>query len=58
MFGALNDQLFAPQAIEDTARLHGGVAEIIPDLAHAMMLDANWEHAAERVLFWLDEVQA
>lgn len=58
VFGAQNDQLFPPQALEETARLHGGVAEIIPDLAHAMMLDANWEHAAERVLSWLDEVQA
>lgn len=58
VFGARDDQLFPPQAIEETARLHGAVTEIIPDLAHAMMLDANWEHAAERVAAWLEELPA
>jgi non-heme chloroperoxidase len=53
VFGAQDDLFFPPHAVEETARLHGVAAEIIPDLAHAMMLDANWERAAERLAAWL-----
>lgn len=56
VFGAQLDRLFPPQTIGDTARWHGGTAEIIPGLAHAMMLDANRERAAARIAAWLDEI--
>ena len=55
VFGAQLDRLFPPQTIGDTARWHGGTAEIISGLAHAMMLDANRERAAARLAAWLDE---
>ena len=52
--GAQDDLFFPPMLVEETARLHGVAAEIIPELAHAMMLDANWEQAAERMAAWLE----
>ncbi len=53
VLGAQNDLFFLPPALEETARLHGVAAEIIPDLAHVMMLDTRWERAAERLAVWL-----
>lgn len=57
VFAAQEDRLFPPQAIAETAKLHGGEAEIIPGLAHAMMLDANWEAAAQRLAAWLERIR-
>jgi len=54
VFGAQNDVFFPPHGIEETARLHGVTAEIVPDLAHAMMLDSNWTHSADRLAAWLE----
>jgi hypothetical protein len=28
-------------------------AEIFPDTAHAMMLERNWQHVADRIIAWL-----
>lgn len=53
VFGAQHDVFFPPPAIEETARLHGVAAEIIPDIAHVMMLDANWAQAADRLAVWV-----
>jgi len=55
--GAQEDLFFPPHMVEETARLHGVAAEIIPDLAHMMMLDAQWERGAERLATWLDQHQ-
>ena len=57
VYGAQEDLFFPPHMIEETARLHGVSAEIIPDLAHVMMLDVHWEHGAERLAAWLDQHQ-
>ena len=53
VFGAQNDAFFPPHGIEETARLHGVTAEIVPDLAHVMMLDSNWAHSADRLAAWV-----
>lgn len=57
VLGAQNDAFFPPHGIEETARLHGVTAEIIPDLAHVMMLDSNWERSAECIAAWLKRSQ-
>jgi hypothetical protein len=40
--------------VEETANLHAVEAEIIPGMAHAVMLDMNWEQAAQRLAAWLE----
>ncbi|MDP2397623.1 MAG: alpha/beta fold hydrolase [Burkholderiales bacterium] len=54
VFAAERDRLFPPQSVAETAQWHGGDVEILPDVAHAMMLDAGWRHAASRIAGWLD----
>ena len=38
-----------------TARAYGTKAEIFPDMAHDMMLEASWQQVADRMLSWLAE---
>jgi non-heme chloroperoxidase len=54
VMGAADDLFFPPALVEATAALHGVAAEIVPDTAHAMMLDANWEQTASRLAAWLE----
>jgi pimeloyl-ACP methyl ester carboxylesterase len=53
VFAAADDRLFPPHAVEGTARWHRGELEILPDMAHAMMLDLRWREAAQRIAAWL-----
>ena len=53
VLGAANDQLISPQEVVETACRLGVVAEVLPDIAHLMMLDTRWEMAAEQVEGWL-----
>ena len=43
--------------IESTARVYGVKAEIFPDMAHAMMLEPEWQRVADRIIGWLDGIQ-
>lgn len=54
VFAAAEDRLFPPSAVEGTAQWHRGELEILPDTAHAMMLDVRWREAAQRIAAWLD----
>lgn len=56
VFAAAADRLFPPPTLEDTALLHGATLEVVPDLAHAMMLDAGWRDAAARIDAWLSSL--
>jgi non-heme chloroperoxidase len=56
VLGGANDALFAPADIMLTARLNRTRAEIVPGVAHAMMLDAGWQAVADRILAWLPDV--
>ena len=47
VLGAAEDAFFPPSTIESTARRYGVSAEIFPDMAHAMMLDPDWQRAAD-----------
>jgi alpha-beta hydrolase superfamily lysophospholipase len=53
VLGAANDQLIAPHEVVATACRLGVTAEILPDMAHLMMLDTHWEEAAKRLEGWL-----
>jgi non-heme chloroperoxidase len=55
ILGAENDTLFPAETVAETARVHGTRAEIFPDMAHAMMLEAAWQRVADRILSWLAE---
>jgi pimeloyl-ACP methyl ester carboxylesterase len=53
VLGGGNDAFFPPQMIESTARIYGVTAEIFPEMAHAMMLEPEWQKAADRIIDWL-----
>jgi len=54
VLGAEKDFFISPPVVEATARVYGTRAEIIPDLAHAMMLEPGWRCVADRILRWLE----
>ena len=56
VLGAANDKAISPCEVEATARTYGTPAEIFPDMAHDMMLEASWQAVADRMLGWLDEL--
>lgn len=53
VMGARDDVLVAPSVIADTAAFYGVAPCLVPDLAHAMMMDLNWRSAAQEILRWL-----
>ncbi|MBN1563717.1 MAG: alpha/beta fold hydrolase [Anaerolineae bacterium] len=55
VIGAGSDTLFLPREVVGTARAYGTVAEILPDIAHDMMLEDRWQEVADRILAWLAE---
>lgn len=55
VLGADDDAFISPGALRETAWTYRTEAEIIPNVAHAMMLDHNWERVAERILAWLTD---
>lgn len=56
VLGAGKDALIAPLGARGTANLLGAAYRQIPDLGHAVMLDAGWESAAQAILGWLEEI--
>jgi alpha-beta hydrolase superfamily lysophospholipase len=55
VLGAARDNMLTPGEIEATARAYDAEAEIIPDVAHNMMLELRWQTVAQRILVWLEE---
>jgi len=55
ILGAEYDNAISPDQVHATARAYGVQAEIFPNMAHDMMLEANWKSVAERILSWLKE---
>jgi alpha-beta hydrolase superfamily lysophospholipase len=55
VLGAENDAVFSQAEICRTGRGYGAQTDIIPGIAHDMMLDTRWEAVAERIAEWLDE---
>jgi alpha-beta hydrolase superfamily lysophospholipase len=55
VLGAENDTIFSQKQHESTARAYNTQAEIILNIAHDIMLEANWRVVADRILTWLTE---
>jgi alpha-beta hydrolase superfamily lysophospholipase len=55
ILGAQNDNAISSDQVRATARAYNLKAEIFPNMAHDMMLEANWKSVAERILNWLKE---
>ncbi len=53
VIGAENDAFVYPGALAETARTYRTAAEVMPGMAHAMMLDHDWPSLAERMIGWL-----
>ena len=53
VIGAENDTVIFPGMVQATAQIYGTEAEIFPDMAHDVMLEAVWEKVAKRILEWL-----
>jgi alpha-beta hydrolase superfamily lysophospholipase len=56
VMGAADDRLISPSEVEATARAYQTQAEVLPDMAHDMMLEAGWHAVADRILIWLNEL--
>lgn len=54
VLGAEGDRISTPADARATAELYETSAAIVPGLAHMMMLERNWEVAAEPLLEWLE----
>jgi len=56
VMGAADDCLVSPSEVETTARAYQTQAEVLPCMAHDMMLEAGWRVVADRILIWLNEL--
>ncbi len=56
VLGAENNSFVYRSGLETTADTYRTKAEIFPGMAHAMMLDLNWESVAARIHGWLQEI--
>jgi pimeloyl-ACP methyl ester carboxylesterase len=53
VMGAAQDAFFSTGLIRSIARHYNAEVVIFPDMAHAMMLEANWKQPADHLLHWL-----
>jgi pimeloyl-ACP methyl ester carboxylesterase len=53
VLGAENDTLISRADVLATARLHRTEAEFFPGMAHAMMLEPDWQRVADRIVSWV-----
>jgi len=53
VLGAERDVLVPPAQAEQAARYFGTEAEIFPGMGHVMMLEADWQKAADRIIEWI-----
>ncbi|MGF2946017.1 alpha/beta hydrolase [Mycobacterium sp. Lab-001] len=55
VLAAQDDFVFSPRDTAATARAYGAEWQLIPHLAHDVMLDTRWQAAAEAIRLWLDQ---
>lgn len=53
VLGAAQDFFVSPPLVKATADAYDTTAVVFSDMAHAMMLDAGWQHVADYILEWL-----
>lgn len=56
VLGAVNDRIISARDVAQTGQAYGVKPEIVPGMAHDMMLESGWEVVAARIASWLDEV--
>ena len=56
MLGGADDQIISSQDVIATAELFNVSAEVMPNMAHLMMLDTGWERVVNRIDDWLNQV--
>ena len=56
VLGAQNDRICTPGDAQATARHHGVTATMVPGMAHMLMLEPQWEAAADALAAWLADV--
>lgn len=54
VLGAERDPFIYQGALEQTGKTYGTAPEVFAGMAHAMMIDYDWEKAAARILEWLE----
>lgn len=52
VIGAEKDGMVSSAAVQATARAYGSTAVVVSGMAHAMMLEPNWQAAAEAIRDW------
>ncbi len=55
VLGAEDDAMVGVAEVRRTGLAYGAHTEIVPGIAHDMMLDTRWEVVAERIVQWLEE---
>ena len=55
VLGAHDDRICTPGDAHATAHHHGVTASILPGMAHMLMLEPEWETAAETLAEWLEQ---
>ncbi len=53
--GAQYDRLVSPAIVRATAHYYRTDAHILPDMGHGMMMELNWQIAADHLLDWLEQ---
>lgn len=53
VMAAENDRVFTVAEAKKTAGAYGTTAVILPNMAHDMMLEPDWQHVANHILAWL-----
>ena len=54
VLGGAEDTIFRPREVERTAERYGADLQILPGLAHDLMLDTGWKAAADALAGWLE----
>jgi non-heme chloroperoxidase len=55
VIGAGKDALISATEAQATSRMLGADYKLLPELGHAVMLDAGWESVAQAIAGWLEE---
>ncbi|MBL8258971.1 MAG: alpha/beta fold hydrolase [Candidatus Competibacteraceae bacterium] len=53
VLGAQHDIFVSPALVRETARFYRAECHVCPNMAHAMMLEANWREMADYLLGWI-----
>jgi pimeloyl-ACP methyl ester carboxylesterase len=56
VLGAAGDRICTPEDVRATARHHNVEAQILPGLAHMLMLEPGWESVAQALADWIAEI--